>query len=403
MRKKTNCSRPPVAGNREPEMINRIIQAIAMSYQTYRKKRRKNPAIGWIAAVLAVLTVCCAYAGRINPNDFFLAPFMALAYMPMLFITLVAVVVLLFCSRRWALVLIVALMATIPVFKMFVPLNTDENRPTPPVDTTAVVKVMTYNVLGFNYNEPDLSAKPSESIRLILEANPDVVLLQEGGAGGHHWLDLPSVVPFQQEIKKRYPYYYNSADGLNIMSKYPFTTLPLGARLQSRSPLGYNRDQTSHLARAYDLQLPSGKQLRLVDFRLQSYHLSFAKGMNVRVSPDVKPSPLERMRRSFSLRGSNAETLRRLLDASPANLIVCGDMNDVTDSHVYRTIRGDDLNDAWCDVGLGYANTYNRHGLKYRIDHVLYRGAVRPFEAVRIKGGSSDHYPLMVSFDLDIN
>ena len=149
------------------------------------------------------------------------------------------------------------------------------------------------------------------------------------------------------------------------------------------------------------MQLPNGKQLRIVDFRLQSYHLSFGKNMSVRVSPDAKPSPIERMKRSFALRGSDAAAVRAAIDASPANLIVCGDMNDVSTSHTYRVIKGHDLIDAWADVGRGYAYTYNRHGLRFRIDHVLYRGDITALNAHRLAGGSSDHYPLLVEFDID--
>jgi len=169
-----------------------------------------------------------------------------------------------------------------------------------------------------------------------------------------------------------------------------------------RSVLGYNHETTSHLARAYDLQLPSGKQLRLVDFRLQSYHLSFGKNPNVRISPDAKPSAIERMRRSFALRGANAASLRKALDDSPENIIVCGDMNDVSASHVYRVICGDDLKDAWVETGRGYGHSFNRHNLPFRIDQILYRGDIRALEAKRIKDGSSDHYPVMATFDIEI-
>lgn len=357
-----------------------------------------------LAAAIAVLTVCCAYAGKINPQSFFPAPFMALAFIPMLIVSLVSLAVALLW-RQWLAALIIAasLLFSLPVISMFMPINGDEDRPATPVDRSMTLKVMTYNVLGFNFTESDLTAQPSASVQLILDANPDVVLLQEGGAAGYDLMELPSVEPFRKQLLDRYPYYHSSDDGLNILSKYPFTAQSLGERLYARSPRGYNREPASYLARAFDLQLPSGKQLRLVDFRLQSYHLSFAKNMNMRVSPDVKPSRLERMRRSFALRGANAETLRHLLDECPPNVIVCGDMNDITASHVYRTIRGDDFNDAWCDAGNGYAYTYNRHGLRFRIDHILYRGSVRPFDAERIAGGSSDHYPLMATFDLDLN
>lgn len=372
----------------------------------YRNRRKKpvNRTFEVVVAVLAVLLVCCAYAGAIDPQRFILAPFLGLAFMPILVLLALALICALIWRRWIALaVVVVSLMATAPIIKLFMPLNSSDEAPPVPADPTMILKVMTYNVLSFNYNEPNLSAEPSATMRLILDANPDVVLLQEGAPGGVEFEEITSIVPYLSEIKKKYPYCYYGNEGLNLMSKYPFTTQLLGMPQHERSPLGYNRNGLSYLARAFDLQLPSGKQIRLVDFRLQSYHLSFGKNQVVRVSPDVKPSRLERMRRSFALRDENATALRKVIDDSPANLIVCGDMNDITASHVYRMICGNDLKDAWAEAGNGYAYTYNRFGLCYRIDHILYRGAIRAIDAERLKGGSSDHYPMMVTFDLDIN
>ena len=372
------------------------------SYRNHRNKKKKNRTFEIITAVVAVLMVICAYSGIVNPQYFFPAPFMVLAFMPM-FLLVLALLVLALFWRRWMAVAVIlfAMLLSAPTIRHFVPLNSSESRPPMPADTTLMLKVMTYNVLAFNYNEPELSSKPSATMKLILDANPDVVLMQEGSCRGLDWSGVPSLKPFYGQMMARYPYVYQSNEGLSMMSKYPFKTFPLGEQQLSRSPLGYNRDQTAYLARAYDMQLPTGKPLRIIDFRLQSYHLSFGKNMSVRVSPDAKPSALDRMKRSFALRGENAAEVRAAIDASPANLIVCGDMNDVPTSHVYRTIKGKDLHDAWVDVGNGYANTYNRHNLKYRIDHVFYRGDIPALKAHRLVGGSSDHYPLMVTFDID--
>ena len=346
--------------------------------------------------------VCCAYAGEIDPTKFFPAPFMTLAFMPMLLLVL-ALVVIALVFRRWVAlpILGISLVASLPVIKLFTPMNTSENALPVPADPALVLKVMTYNVLSFNYLDPECEEGPSKSMRLILDTDPDVVLLQEGSANVENWSKIPSLSPFENEIKARYPYCFYSAEGLNIMSKYPFTTQTLCEPQTTRTALGYSRNETSYLARAYDLQLPRGKQIRLVDFRFQSYHLNFGKNMNVRLSPYSRPAPLERMRRSFALRSDNAADLRKALDESPANLIVCGDMNDVPSSHVYHVLRGDDLKDAWADSGRGYAYTFNRYNLRYRIDHVFYRGDLRALHAERLVGGSSDHYPLVVWFDID--
>ena len=104
------------------------------------------------------------------------------------------------------------------------------------------------------------------------------------------------------------------------------------------------------------------------------------------------------MRRSFALRGDDASTLRHAIDASPANLIVCGDMNDVSTSYVYRTICGEDLRDAWADTGFGPTYTFNANHLYVKIDHILYRGNLKPLSCSRVKGGESDHYPVVAVF-----
>lgn len=372
-------------------------------HNRHHRKKRLFRLFEILTLLLAVLLLCCAYAGDIDPRKFVAAPFMALAFVPVLVVALVWLL-LAIIKRRWLAVTmtVLALLFSVPIIKLFVPMNSSQNAPPMPADPQLTLKVMTYNVLAFNYNDPELGGRPCESMKLILEANPDVVLLQEGTAAGLTWEEIPSLAAFMQQMTERYPYRYSSPEGLGIMSKFPFETEPLGEPQQARSPIGYNRNNTSYLARAYDLQLPGDKQLRLVDFRLQSYHLSFGKSMNVRVSPDVKPSPLERMRRSFALRNDNAAEVRKAIDYSPANVIVCGDMNDVVASHVYRVICGNDLRDAWSQVGFGYAHTYNKHNLYYRIDHILYRGSLRALAGERFKGGSSDHYPLMVTFDLDV-
>ena len=374
------------------------------NYNTRRPgKRRLRWVFEVLALLLGLLLILCAYAGKFDPQSFFPAPFLTLAYMPMLVFVALVMVVALLC-RRWlaAGIILLAFVATLPVFSLYVPLNNEEDLPPMPAEKRHLLRVMTYNVLSFNYNEPLASNQPLTTMSLILEANPDVVVLQEGGAAGIEWIDIPSLAPYVGQIKARYPYLYSSPEGLNIMSKYPFTTQALSEPRHTRSVLGYNREMKSYLARAYDLQLPSGKQVRLIDFRLQSYHLSFGKNQNVRVSPDLKPAPLERMRRSFALRSNDAATIRQAIDNSPQNLIVCGDMNDVPTSHVYRVIRGEDMTDSWAEVGYGYACTFNRHHLPFRIDHILYRGALQAVQAQHLKGGSSDHYPLLVTFDIDV-
>ena len=152
----------------------------------YRRKRKtKKWTFEILMALAGLLLIGCAYAGKINPESFVPAPFMMLGYVPMLVLSVVLLVVSLLC-RRWigAILLILAFLATAPVFRLFMPFNNADMAPPEPADRSLVLKVMTYNVLSFNYKEPKLGGKPSESMKLILDADPDVLLMQEGGAGG---------------------------------------------------------------------------------------------------------------------------------------------------------------------------------------------------------------------------
>ena len=93
-----------------------------------------------------------------------------------------------------------------------------------------------------------------------------------------------------------------------------------------------------------------------------------------------------------------AKAIRELLDQTDGDVLVMGDMNDTPGSYAYRTICGDDMRDAWADTGLGPTYTFYNYHLYVKIDHILYRGGMKPLYCRRDKKGESDHYPLVAEF-----
>mgnify|MGYP004449285907 FL=1 len=92
--------------------------------------------------------------------------------------------------------------------------------------------------------------------------------------------------------------------------------------------------------------------------------------------------------------------MRKNIDEISGPVIVCGDFNDTPSSWTYRTIRGSDLADCYCDCGLGHTITYHENRLYFRLDHIFYKG--EGLKAIRIERGNdkfSDHYPLMATFE----
>ena len=101
----------------------------------------------------------------------------------------------------------------------------------------------------------------------------------------------------------------------------------------------------------------------------------------------------------FISHARQADAMRQVLDDSPGDVLVMGDLNDTPGSFAYRTVCGTDLHDAWAETGLGPTYTFNSHHLYVKIDHILYRGRLKPMWCHRVKAGESDHYPLVAVFE----
>lgn len=52
--------------------------------------------------------------------------------------------------------------------------------------------------------------------------------------------------------------------------------------------------------------------------------------------------------------------------------IVMGDMNDISGSYTIRNLQRADMKDTWWEKGFGYGCTFHDHGMRLRLDHILY-------------------------------
>ena len=79
--------------------------------------------------------------------------------------------------------------------------------------------------------------------------------------------------------------------------------------------------------------------------------------------------------------------------------IVCGDMNDVPSSFVYRRLRGD-YKDAFLSLGKGLGNTFHEGFYNFRIDYIFFNNFVDAHLFSIDKINKSDHYPILFKFEL---
>ena len=356
----------------------------------------------------AALLLCTAWGGIAAPERVPLWVTMSVLAFPVVAALAVLAAVVAVLRRHWwnAAILTAALLMSQPTLRVVMPLHF---HPSPPQGDS--IKVLTLNTE--NFEQPQAST-PNVTLDYILDSGADVVMLQElfhDGWGLPHELANPTFSPAQlARLDSIYPYRSHDNDDVGILSRYPYTRVEIAPPQVGFDMVDYFATMEHHFAVAYDLHMPGGRQLRMMNVHLQSWNFSRRQrtllGGQVTDELDAQPgspayglSTRELIRRSYVLRAAEATAVRQALDTGPENVVLCGDFNDVPGSWTYRTVRGGDLHDAWGDAGLGYAHTFNKYRFLVRIDHILYRGHLRAATMRRDRATASDHYPQIATFE----
>lgn len=341
-----------------------------------------------LAIIASFALLFAAYGGRVNPVEWTL-PSLATLALPVVAVIVLALLALLALFRQWrsALILVGALLLSWPTLKLISPLNI--MRPVAQQGRQQL-SVLTMNVSEFNWRT---SSDSSESMRYILDQDVDIAVIQEGLVY-FPYEKLPTVKPMLNELYKKYPYRKKHFFDVGILSKYPFTEV--------ETPL-LARDSLNYFIKAWDVEAPGGN-VRVISMHLSS--LRFTSNDSKILDTMDKPSGRKRRIKSvinkldygFQAHVPQVQAIRALLDQTTGDVIVMGDMNDTPGSFAYRTVCGEDLRDVWADLGFGPTYTFHKHHLFVKIDHILYRGDLKPLCCRRDKKGDSDHYPMVAVF-----
>lgn len=352
--------------------------------------------------LLAVAYVVSAYGGMVDPAESSKYALLCLGY-PILFWLSWLVLVVWAVLRQWkiAAITVVSFLATASPMLTYFPLNVGSPEVSPQEQT---FRLLTFNVMNFVDFDGEVH-EPNRTAQYILDMDADVVCLQEGS----QFVKLTDIKVIQNDLPallERYPYYSQGVDDMVLLSKFPF------------DPADDSIVEGGKKVVSYDVHL-HGKTIRLYNCHLHSIGLTsddkeiykqitdINKLDNlgaVETMKEVRSSLFSKLSKAFVARSKQARQLRDFIDKSGAeNVIVCGDFNDTPGSYSYRTVRGDDLHDAYLDCAFGPTITFHDDRFYFKIDHVLYRGAMKAVDIERGKINSSDHYPLLATFALSVN
>ena len=354
--------------------------------------------------LLATVTIFSAYGGMINPMRTTIGSLAAMLFPALLALTIVVFIFNIIWFRRNAIVNALSLLICLSPALSICPLHFFR----PSAESIAesgvpTLRVLTFNTLNFyTYGDGEtgslISPAGNPTFEYILQQDADIVLLQE--ADDIHHAEVYGVTTRQHSrLLENYPYNQVTPRGMAILSKYPFRRVPVS-----------NSDINQLDLCRYDVAVPGlADSLHLFNLHMQSLGLTSAdkeiyrhitRGETSDGMTAIRHSLISKVSAAFRSRAVQAEDVRRAIDEVTGPVIVAGDFNDIPECYAARLIRGNDLTDAYRAAGLGPCITYHADRFYFRIDHILFRGPFRALRTVRGDCPTSDHYPLLATFEI---
>ena len=360
------------------------------------KKERRNTflqgfgkaTIGICGIVALLSSFLCSVCPLINPSTFVWTAFFGLAFWMIFFANILILIILIFLkSRRTLLIPIVALLFSIPgIIKSY---SFGENK-----DDVDTITVMTYNVgvfRDFKVKNRSVSDVKKSLVKLVKEQNPDVLCLQESGKWPNN-----TVYNFSQMIGYKY-YSANLTNGNSYFSKYPIENISSFE----------NENDIKKFADIKKIRINKEKSFYLVNCHFNSFGISKEEIEYINDTKNIVKdketygkSVISKLTRGFKLRTKTTELLIEKLPKDDLPLVICGDFNDTPMSYTYNQMLNAGLKDAFITASKGIGKTYCGRLPLLRIDYFWYNDNIKIVDYNRIKQTTSDHYPLLISFNI---
>jgi vancomycin resistance protein VanJ len=222
--------------------------------------------------------------------------------------------------------------------------------------TGTQISVLTYNIsLGRRH--------PEERVEVILEANADVVALQE--------VSTASAEYFETELADIYPYSAvhagSSPPGQAVYSKYPIL-----------------EDSVWEVERMHQRVVLDVNGQNVTFYNVHPVHFDMRRDGTVNFDDQLREVD---------------DILSRTAEETNPMLIV-GDFNTTDQSGIYDSFA-DLYGDAFGEVGSGFGFTFPSNLPLARLDYVFYTSEFTPLSAqVWDSSGGSDHHPVYAQLEL---
>lgn len=340
--------------------------------------------------IFYLLTALCCFGGYISPEIFPLGS-VAVIGMPIMLTISAILTIIWLCMGRWivAAIGVIMFIACATPIKMWFPMNS----PTDPEPGAPTLTLLTWNTLhGSDLEQPDYDG--SRMMEKILELRPDVVCLQE-----IFGFNKGALQHFSQQaldsLRAIYPYELgNGTYDLRILSRYPLRHIYFGSLHSIRLAECFTVKTPTREVAIANVHLPS---FLLNDDEKGIFHMS---NVNAKKKETLGLGIIRKMERVFPQRAEAARKVLNGFDELAMPTIVCGDFNDVPASWTYRLFLKEGFQDAYVATNFFPTYTFYPNLMYFHLDQIFYRGALRPLSVERIDIRTSDHLPLLATFQI---
>lgn len=251
------------------------------------------------------------------------------------------------------------------------------------------IRVLSYNVQHFKGNgQGEQKVNAEKIISFVDSIQPDIICLQESRLRKNTIFNLAQTVKKLKTIK-HYQFASSSTSfGSVTMTRYPIVNM------------GEIRFENSRNISIYTDVLIDFDTVRIFNIHLQSYQIDPNK-YTILESPNLGEE--ENMKEvqeigvkfkaAFQLRAEQVREIRKYINQSPYNVILCGDFNDTPISFSYRLLS-DELSDAFEESGKGIGRTYIGKLPSFRIDYILHGNGFESYNFETHDFELSDHLPI---------
>lgn len=359
-------------------------------------------------ATVAILTVASAYGGVVNPAVTTIPAILAMTFPAWLTISVLLLIINLFTIKKAAILQAVAIAASTPAIAGIMPLNIcpDQQADTNSGDTFSF---MTYNVFQLTdwtrqdipydrqqWEDENARGFVNPTMTTILRIAPDIACLQELPSSlVNKWIHLTTLQA--DSLKTILP---NSVDveGEAVYSRFPLRPIVLRQPESRYCRFG---------AAVADIH---GQKVLLVSVHFESiglnnddkalfHELTEGEATSRSDLGRVRRQLLSKLSQAFRNRAIQAQLLRSQIDSlNIENVIIAGDFNDIPGCYALRLLCRDDFHTVFSTAGRVTRHTYHANRFYFHIDHILYRGNLRPLSYTRLTPPHSDHYPILTNF-----